>query len=98
MTTSRIAPDAPPDLDALMERARRAHAAISPADAPTALVHAFEAGEALLAAKALVPHGKWGAVLASTGIAPSTAQLYMQLAKHRVLIEAAGYRASAQYR
>jgi hypothetical protein len=53
-------------------------------------MRALEAGDALAAAKARVSHGEWAQRLPSTGIPPSTARLYMQLARERDRIPAAG--------
>jgi hypothetical protein len=91
LSTGRI------DLAALIARARAAHAAVS-GEPRTALLRAFEAGEALLAIKAQVRHGAWAACLRETGIPPSTARLYMQLARERARIEAAGCRSIREAR
>jgi hypothetical protein len=77
------------DLAGLIARARAAHAAVT-GEPRAALLRAFEAGDALLAIKAQVPHGAWATALRKTGIPPSTARLYMQLARERARIEAAG--------
>jgi hypothetical protein len=73
----------------LIARARAAHESIQ-LEPAGALMRALDAGDALNAAKALVKHGEWSAKLAETGIPASTAQLYMQLARNRALIIAAG--------
>jgi hypothetical protein len=70
---------APLSLAELIARARAAHAAVS-GEPRAALLRAFEAGDALLAIKAQVAHGEWGACLRETGIPLSTARLYMQMA------------------
>ena len=74
---------------ALLRQAREAHEAISHGD-DRALARALDAGDALIAAKAKVAHGEWQPALKSTGIPQSTARLYMQLARERARIEAAG--------
>ena len=76
-------------LDELIAKARAAHETIN-AEPTVALERAFEAGDALIAAKAQVLHGEWTKVLATTGIPPSTARLYMQLARERERIVVAG--------
>jgi len=76
-------------VEELLARARAAHESIR-AEPAAALTRAFEAGDALIAAKAQVAHGEWAAALASTGIPASTARLYMQLARERDRIVAAG--------
>lgn len=80
----------PPALDALITRARLAHEAIRRQDDAGALERAMDAGDALQAIKDSVPHGNWSAALAATGIPSSTARLYMQLARARVRLSAAG--------
>jgi hypothetical protein len=86
------APTKTPTLTQLIAHARKAHAAINGADAlgQVALAKAFDAGDALIAAKARVPHGEWAATVEKTGIPASTARLYMQLARNRDRIVAAG--------
>jgi hypothetical protein len=76
-------------LDELIARARRAHESIQ-AEPAAALERAFEAGDALTAAKAQVERGRWADVLRPTGIPASTARLYMQLARERPRVLAAG--------
>ncbi|MGA2928801.1 MAG: hypothetical protein ABSG43_22995 [Solirubrobacteraceae bacterium] len=73
----------------LFERARRAHESIR-VEPAGALMRAFDAGDALNAAKALVEHGEWTADLEKIGIPASTARLYMQLARSREIVMAAG--------
>lgn len=73
----------------LLARARDAHDAIRVDDA-TALARALDAGDALIEAKARVGRGEWSERLAQTGIPPSTARLYMRLARNRARIMAAG--------
>src|SRR5262245_56517871 len=82
-------PAAAASVEALLARAREAHESILREPA-SALRRAFEAGDALLGAKARVAHGAWTAALRRTTIPPSTAQLYMQLARARARILAAG--------
>jgi hypothetical protein len=54
-----------------------------------ALAHAMAAGDLLIEAKALVPHGGWLPWLADhVDISERTAQLYMRVAKNRAEIEA----------
>jgi hypothetical protein len=88
---------APRSLAELIARARKAHAAVS-GEPRAALLRAFEAGDALLAIKAQVAHGEWGACLRETGIPLSTARLYMQLARERERILAAGCRSIREAR
>jgi hypothetical protein len=85
-------PDTGATLAQLLDTATRAHRAIHGADAlgSLALRSAFDAGDALIAAKARVDRGQWADTLAQTGIPPSTARLYMQLARNRERILAAG--------
>jgi hypothetical protein len=71
----------------LLKRARLAHAS---ARGGLELARAMDAGDALLAAKAIVAHGAWTDRVAETGIPPSTAALYMQLARNKKRITAAG--------
>jgi hypothetical protein len=73
----------------LLDHARRAHESVR-TEPSAALLSAMEAGDALLAAKAQVKRGEWAPRLASTGIPPSTARLYMQLAANRERIIASG--------
>lgn len=75
-------------LDLFLSRARKAHQSIT--NDAEGLRHALDAGDNLIAAKALCAHGEWTERLAATGIPASTAQLYMQLARQRERIEAAG--------
>jgi hypothetical protein len=82
-------PTATPSLDTLVTRARQAHESIQREPA-AALTRAFEAGDALIAIKARLAHGVWAATLRRTTIPPSTARLYMQLARERARILAAG--------
>ena len=81
---------ASPSLDDLLAKARAAHESIHGVDDTATLMRAFEAGDALLAAKAKLPHGGWWVALGVTGIPSSTARLYMQLARNRDQILAAG--------
>jgi hypothetical protein len=78
-----------PTLAELLARARAAHESIG-AEPAAALARALDAGDALIAAKARVPRGEWSEQLATTGIPLSTARLYMQLARERARIQAAG--------
>jgi hypothetical protein len=77
-------------LEALLQQARLAHEAISRVDPSAALASALDAGDALLAIKAQLHRGEWTAALASIGIPASSARLYMQLARNRDRIVAAG--------
>lgn len=76
-------------VDELFDRARQAHEAVQ-AEPGASLERAFEAGEALIAAKAQVPRGEWGERLAKAGIPASSARLYMQLARAKDYIIASG--------
>jgi phage N-6-adenine-methyltransferase len=72
---------ADPRLAELVADIRAAHRACGTATR-AAVGHARDAGRLLLEAKALVPHGGWGAwVRAHAGCSERTAQLYMQLAR-----------------
>src|SRR6185312_8281550 len=75
--------------DDLLAAAAEAHRNVSN-EPGRALAYALDAGDYLIAAKAAVPHGKWSAAAAATGIPGSTVRLYMRLAAHRELIVAAG--------
>ena len=77
------------ELRALLDQARAAHDSVT-ADPSTALVAAMAAGDALIAAKAQVKHGESAGALADAGIPPSSARLYMQLARNRERITASG--------
>jgi hypothetical protein len=83
---------ASPSLDDLLAKARRAHESIHGVDDAAMLERAMEAGDALIALKAMTrkPRGLWSTTLAATGIPGSTARLYMQLARNRDRILAAG--------
>jgi hypothetical protein len=96
MATATLPTKSTSELDELIAQARAAHAAIQVE--PEALSHAFAAGEALSAAKALCAHGEWTAALAATEIPPSTARLYMQLYRSQDRITAAGCRSIRQAR
>jgi len=72
----------PPTLDELTAQIRSAHAEAIGAFAAGAEA-AIKAGKALLAAKAARPHGRWlDYVAVDCGLSPSTAQVYMKLARH----------------
>jgi hypothetical protein len=86
---------APVDLPALAKQINTDHAAIVAA-AKTAVTRAISAGEALLVAKSAVPDGTWLRWLrANCTVSERTAQLYMQLAEHRLVLEAAARDQSA---
>ena len=73
----------------LAARIRAEHEAVC-ASARATVIHAFNAGAYLLAAKALIPHGHFGDWLSEhCDVAERTAQRYMQLAKNRETLEAA---------
>jgi hypothetical protein len=76
-------------VDELLARAQQAHAAVQ-AEPAASLDRALDAGDALNAAKAQLARGEWGPRLAATGIPSSSARLYMQLARARDQIVAAG--------
>jgi hypothetical protein len=77
-----------PVLDQLVRRVRVAHRAVQ-ALAANALAAALEAGHALIEIRTQVS-GSWGLCLRANGLPkPSTARLYMQLARHRDEVEAA---------
>jgi hypothetical protein len=79
----------PVDLTALAKQINDNHSAIVSA-AKSAVTKAIAAGEALIAAKAAVPDGTWLRWLkANCIVSERTAQLYMQLAEHKLQIEAA---------
>jgi hypothetical protein len=65
-------------LPVLAVEIRRAHADVQEAST-TIAVRALAAGTALLEAKSLCAHGKWGTWLKTTGISDRTAQRYMSL-------------------
>ena len=72
----------------LAARIRAEHEAVC-ASARATVIHAFNAGAYLLAAKALIPHGHFSDwLLEHCDVAERTAQRYMQLAKHRETLEA----------
>jgi hypothetical protein len=76
----RIVGQAAPSLDELAARVRKAQAGFVAA-ASSAVLHAIEAGQALIAAKKLAPHGKWGKFLEVCGIGERQAERYMRLAR-----------------
>jgi Protein of unknown function (DUF3102) len=54
----------------------------------TAVIHAMAAGDLLLEARKQVPHGQWGQWFNDNcAMSSRSGQLYMQLAKHRNIIE-----------
>ena len=63
----RIVGQAAPSLNELAARVRKAQAGFVAA-ASSAVLHAIEAGQALIAAKKLAPHGQWGKFLEVCGI------------------------------
>jgi hypothetical protein len=77
------------EITKLIKAIADAHAKISREPA-AALNYALQAGDNLIALKDRLPHGAWGDTLQRIGIAPRTAALYMQLARNRELIVAAG--------
>jgi hypothetical protein len=75
-------------LSALANRIRDAHQAVGRA-LGSVLELAMVAGDALIAAHDQVNHGEWGRWLRrNCELGGRTAQVYMQLARHRELIEA----------
>jgi hypothetical protein len=77
-------------LDRLVEltgTAQREHHAVGHA-LGNALQHAMAAGDALLAARELVPAGQWLAYLRKTDIGERSAQVYIRVAKRRADLEA----------
>jgi hypothetical protein len=89
MSKTRLGKSSDPSLNELITRAKLAHESIHRDDS-VALDRAMEAGDALIGIKARVLHGEWQTVLKSIGIPSSTARLYMQLARGRARIVAAG--------
>jgi hypothetical protein len=86
--TSTVKEKAPEDRQALIEIIKTAHQGVEAA-ARQALQQAFTAGAALLKLKQQVNHGEWGNYLdRHCGLNTRTADVYMQLAKHRSVIEA----------
>ena len=82
------------DRKALIETVRTAHQTVCEAGR-TALRAAIEAGAALLRLKKLVNHGEWAHFLRRhCELGERTAQIYIQLAVHRELIEANPQRAA----
>jgi hypothetical protein len=90
-----LAPDAPdktPDrerqdhLADLVARVRERHVRVGLALAD-ALNFAMDAGDALLAARQLVPAGGWGALLRNCDLSERSARVYQQVAKSRALLE-----------
>jgi hypothetical protein len=73
----------------LLDRARR-EADGARGEGSVALEHALRAGDALNEARSLARHGEWTERLRASGIPLSTARLYMQLARERERVEAAG--------
>lgn len=61
------------------------------ADLQSAVQHAMAAGEALIEAKVLLPHGEWTEWLASNcpSVSGRTARLYMQLARNQEALKTA---------
>jgi hypothetical protein len=76
----RIVGQAAPSLNELAARVRKAQAGFVAA-ASSAVLHAIEAGQALIAAKKLAPHGQWGKFLEVCGIGERQAERYMRLAR-----------------
>jgi hypothetical protein len=77
-------------LDALVETVNREHRLAVQAGM-SMVGHAMAAGDALLAAKRLMPHGQWGPWLVERfpDKHPKTLRFYMRLAKYRDQVEAA---------
>ncbi len=72
----------------LAVRIKAEHAAAA-ASLRESVRHAIAAGEMLVEAKAMVPHGQWLPWLADhVAISERTAQLYMRIAKNRTEVEA----------
>jgi Protein of unknown function (DUF3102) len=71
----------------LAARIRQEHEA-AVAALNSAVVHAMTAGDLLIEAKAQVPHGSWrGWVADNCKLSERSIRLYMQLAKHRGIVE-----------
>jgi hypothetical protein len=66
-------------LDELAKRVREAHAGFDHA-VSNAILHAINAGQALIPAKELTPHGEWGKFLARCDVGERQAERYMRLA------------------
>jgi hypothetical protein len=82
------------NLDDLAAKIRNAHAAVGHA-ARDVLEHALNAGDALLKAKAAVPHGRWLPWLKSEcDLSDRHAERYMLLAQNRVTLAANSTRVS----
>jgi hypothetical protein len=76
------------DLDHLAAQIRAGHKATQ-ATMRNAVTHALDVGDTLIAAKKRIPEGQWRTWLdTKCSIEVRTAQLYMQLARHRDRIEA----------
>jgi hypothetical protein len=81
---SRTLGQGAPSLNELAARVRKAQAGFV-ATTSSAVLYAIEAGQALIAAKKLAPHGQWGKFLKVCGIGERQAERYMRLAR---LVEA----------
>lgn len=84
-----------PSLDALAEKVAREHSLV--VEAGWSMVdHAIAAGEALLAAKRMVPSGRWEWWLEHSfdgvGVTPQTLRSYMRLARHAEVVREANPR------
>ena len=66
-------------LDELAKRVREVHAGFVHA-VSNAILRAINAGQALIAAKELTPHGEWGKFLARCDVGERQAERYMRLA------------------
>ena len=66
-------------LDELAKRVREVHAGFVHA-VSNAILHAINAGQALIPAKELTPHGEWGKFLARCDVGERQAERYMRLA------------------
>jgi hypothetical protein len=71
--------DAALSLDELAKRIHEAQAAFMSA-ASNAVMHAIDAGQALIAAKNCTPHGQWGKFLKRCNVGERQAERYMRLA------------------
>jgi hypothetical protein len=69
-----------PSIDELAERIRKAQAGYIDA-ASNAVMHAIDAGQALIAAKELTLHGQWGKFLKRCEIGERQAERYVRLAQ-----------------
>jgi hypothetical protein len=75
------------DLPALEVKVRALHREVLRTSG-SALDHALDAGDVLIAAHAKLAHGSWAPWLHKCGLKARTARRYIQLAKARTAIEA----------